>query len=323
MKRDALSGLDSKSLSLLLCVLETEESVIAGSVIEDHHSVAGRALIDAGLLVPSGYEEVDASQADHDDAPVPLRRLDDGGFGYFSPAAGWVRVPASRLTRFRVMPEQLAQTLGVQFGIPRGMSTMTLVAGHLWEIGPARIGRRRHATTILFGRRLGHQAIWRQCREALLARPSAQPRVLLTSTSRERIEDALPGGVRWVWLPDILVFGGGLRIDKEILSARLDGMTPRQPAGPVEVFGDGKEVRLFGRVFRIPKGVQQRRIVCYLHQQLLLGIRRVPPDKIVVELDLPPKARIRDYFKRSPLWGALLSEKDGMIGFCLDDEQDA
>lgn len=311
-------SLDRRALDLLLVVLETPEGFLAGSVLEDHYLEAGKALTAVGLLTPAGHEAIAVSMADHDDAPVFLGRSDDGSsFGYFSPTAGWVKVADSRLIRYRARPESLATLFGAQLGIAGRAQVLPLVPDHLWEIGPARIGRRAHRTLVLFGRRLADPAIWRRIRDVLRARPSPHIRILLTSTPPERLPEDMASRVRVVWLPHVLVAGAGLVIDPEILAARLDGVEHRASTGPIEIIGDGREVRLFGKSFLLKKGVTQRRIVMFLYERYLNGELQVSTEEIVAELDLRTGARIRDFFKKSPTWNKLLIERNGTCGFCL------
>ena len=103
-----------------------------------------------------------------------------------------------------------------------------------------------------------------------------------------------------------------------MLAARLDRLPASEDKVPLVVIADGREVRLLGRIFRFPKGVDQRRIICLLYERYLRGQYWVSTDEIVAELDLRDGARIRDFFKKSPAWGHLLIERGGMCGFCLD-----
>jgi hypothetical protein len=84
---------------------------------------------------------------------------------------------------------------------------------------------------------------------------------------------------------------------------------------------DGKEVRFYGQVFSFLKGVQQRRVICYLHSQHLRGKREVATEKIVADLGLPAGTRIRDLFRKSSAWDHLLTEKRGVCRFCWPDHE--
>ena len=59
-------------------------------------------------------------------------------------------------------------------------------------------------------------------------------------------------------------------------------------------------------------------IIKLLYERYQQGDRWVSSDEIVVELDLRDGARIRDFFKKNRSWGLLLTERNGMCGFCLD-----
>jgi hypothetical protein len=64
--------------------------------------------------------------------------------------------------------------------------------------------------------------------------------------------------------------------------------------------------------------VRQRQIICHIHERYRQGQRWTSTEEIVAALDLRPNARIRDFFKKSPAWNRLLTERNGMCGFCLD-----
>ena len=310
--------LDASATELLLTVLEMPDATLSGSVLEDYYPIAGRSLIAAGILKSAGHEAVAASMVDHNDLPVSLSRSDDGrGFGHFDPSAGWVKVADDRLTRYQADLAALTTLLGDQVGVGH-RPPRPILPNQLWELGEARIGRRAHRTPVLFGRRLLDPGVWRRSIDALRARPAPRVRILLTSTSPERLSGEPLANTDIIWLPDVLAANRDLVIDREILAARFDRMPARRIAGPLEIIADGREVRLFEQTFNFKKGVQQRRIIMLLYEHYQDGERWVSTDKIVAELDLRDGARIRDFFKKSPSWNRLLTEHSGMCGFCLD-----
>jgi hypothetical protein len=147
----------------------------------------------------------------------------------------------------------------------------------------------------------------------LEARPSQQRRVLLTSTLPDRLPEP-PAGNILISIHDFL--GDGLAMEPAVIAARLDRL-PIADMGPIVVIGEGKEVCFFGETFRFPKGVQQRQIISYIHKRYQEGQRWTSTDEIVTTLELRTNARIRDFFKKSSAWNRLLTEQNGMCGFCL------
>jgi hypothetical protein len=116
MSEDA-SVLSLQAVELLLTVLEAPTPCLSGEVALDHYPEASRALVEAGLLRPHGYEEVATSTADHDDVPVSLLHSDEGGLGHFSPAVGWVAADGARVTRYRADVDALLGKIVRQLGI--------------------------------------------------------------------------------------------------------------------------------------------------------------------------------------------------------------
>ena len=167
---------------------------------------------------------------------------------------------------------------------------------------------------MLVARRLSDSDAWKNVRRSLVDRPRPGTVVLTASN----VPDDAPTGVRFIRLADVLQTDGGLAIDLETLSRRID-RSPRVADEPVVLIGDGHEVWLHGEVFRFPRGERQRRIVQAIHEALLAGEPMTSWARIAENLDLPAGVRLRDYFKkhRPPVLGRLLKEVDGMVGFCL------
>ena len=315
---DGRSNLDRRAVDLLLDIVELPDPALSGAALEDFFCGTAEPLLSSGLLKPAGYEAVSASLADHDDVPVTLSwSAEARGYGYFSPTAGWVTVPGDRITRYRAdMPTVIAAVFALR-GTSRRTEPFALAPELLWEIGELRLGRRTHRVPIWFGRRLHDPAVWRQIKDVAKNRPAPRQRVLLTSTPPQRLPKDIVAGHVLVSLRDVIGVDTGLSLNPEILAARLDRPPANEDKAPIVVIADGREVRLLGQVFRFPKGVNQRRIICLLFERYLQGQYWVSSDEIVTELDLRDGARIRDFFKKSPAWGHLLIEHGGMCGFCL------
>jgi hypothetical protein len=190
---------------------------------------------------------------------------------------------------------------------------IALVADHLWEIGHARFDVPGHRTPVLFGRRLCDRSNWQSIRRILEARSGQRSSVLLTSTRHELLPE-IPNGYVLISLPDVIETG--LALDPSLIAARLHRLPEVQSNEPLLVFADGREVQFFGESFRFPKGVQQRRIICYMHKRYQSGELTVSEDRLIVDLDLPRKARVRDYLKTHAAWGRLLTVRNGVCSFC-------
>lgn len=315
MSRTA-AALDRQAIEVLLSALEAPRPALSATALQSFPPQVGASLLTAGLIKPVGHEAIATSLADHDDVPVMLTwSADHRGFGYFSPAAGWISVPHAEIASYSVDVAGVvaALTAKMQFS-PRSTPTV-LIADRLWEIGKTRFGQRTHQTPIMFGRRLHDVGTWQCIRRSLDTRPSEQRRVILTSTRPDRLPEA-PAGHVLISIHDVL--GDGFALDPAVIAARLDHLPLVDAGDPIVLIGDGKEVRFFGETFRFPKGVKQRQIIRHIHQRYRQGHRWTSTDEIVTTLDLRANARIRDFFKKSPAWNRLLTERDGMCGFCLD-----
>ena len=306
--------LDRQAIVVLLSALEAPRPAVSAAALQSFPAQVGAQLIAAALIQPDGHETVATSMADHDDSPVTLSwSADHRGFGYFSPAAGWVRVPHADINRYRVNLVGVMAALTSKMRISPKAAPSVLVADHLWELGKSRIGQRINQTPILFGRRLHDVRIWHSVLRSLEARPSQQRRVILTSTFTGRLPEP-PAGNVLISIHDFL--GDGLALEPAVIAARLDRL-PMIEMGPIVVIGGGKQVRFFGETYWFPKGVRQRQIICYIQKRYQQGHRWTSTEEIVTTLELRPKARIRDFFKKSLAWNRLLTERNGMCGFCL------
>jgi hypothetical protein len=313
-----LAPLDRQAIEVLLSALEAPQAVLSGPALQSFPAHVCTQLLAAALIKPDGHEAITTSRADHDDSPVTLTwSPEHQGFGYFSPAAGWIDVPNVDIARYRVELANVMSALTEKMQVSARAAPLILVADHLWEVGQVRLGQRTHRTSIMFGRRLYDAGPWQAVKRALEARPSPPRRVILTSTHPDRLPEA-PAGNTLISIYDVLGNGGGLALDPAIVAARLDRLPAADTNEPVILIGDGKEVRLLGETFRFPKGVRQRQIIRFIHERYRQGQLWTATDEIVTTLDLRPNARIRDFFKKSPAWNRLLIERNGMCGFCLE-----
>lgn len=305
-----------QAIDVLLSALEGPRAVLSAAALQSFPAQVGAQLIGAGLIKPEGHEAAATSLVDHDDVPVTLEwSAEHKGFGYFSPSVGWVVVPHADIGRFSIDVSGVIAALIANIRFSPKAKSSVVVADHLWEIGQARFGSRTRQTPVLFGRRLYDAEAWKAVRRVLEAQPVQWRRVILTSTMADRLRE-MPAGNVVISLQDVV--GDTLTLNPAVIAGRLDGLSAVDEAGPVVLIGDGKEVRLYGETFRFRKGVHQRQIIRHLHQRLRQGHRWTSTEEIIAALDLRERARIRDFFKKSPAWDRLLTERNGMCGFCLE-----
>ena len=317
---DPASGLCADAVSLLLTLMEAPEARISGAVLENFYPDAGRALITTGALRVDGHEPVATCTADHDDAPVTLSWRDEvGGYAYFSPLVGWVKVENEHLTQYRVDFEWVLKTIARQLRVLRTTDPKCLVNDHLWEVGPAWIGHRRHMTTVWLGRRLGHPANLSAAISALRERANGRTGLLLISGDGLLSYVTMPGPSVVASFRSCLAASAGFSLDAGILGSRLGCSAPARGQEPLEIIGDGRTVWFYGEMFEFPRGDTQRRVIVYLRGKYLEGVYEVPAAQIIADLDLAEKTRIDKLFKDSPAWNRLLTMRSGMCRFCWPD----
>jgi hypothetical protein len=232
--------LDRQAIEVLLSALEAPRSALSAAALQSFPAQVGAQLISAALIKPDGHEAVATSLADYDDSPVTLTwSAEHQGFGYFSPAAGWISVPHADIDRYSVdfVSVIAALTVKMQFS-PRAAPTV-LVADRLWEIGKTRFGQRAHQAPIMFGRRLHDVGTWQSVRRTLEGRPTQQRRVVLTSTRPDRLPEPPVGNVL-ISIHDVIGDGDGLALDPAVISARLDHLPLVDASDPIVLIGDEK-----------------------------------------------------------------------------------
>jgi hypothetical protein len=308
-------------IGVLLSMLEAPQPILSAAALHSFPPRIGVELMAQGFIKPAGYEAAATSIADHSDSPVTLTwSPGEQAFGYFCPAEGWITVPNADIVRYRVDLAVVISALTAKMNISRQKEPSEWVADHLWEVGKVRFEGRAHLTDIAFGRRLHNVTSWQAIKRFLEARPSEQRRVILTSTDPDRLPEA-PAGNLLISVCNIIGTCEGLAIDPQIISARFDRVRMADSNEAIVLIGDAREVRFFGETFRFPRGVRQRQIIGFIHDRYRRGQRWTSTDEIVAALDLRANARIRDYFKKSPAWNRLLTERKGMCGFCFEPMQ--
>jgi hypothetical protein len=274
-------------------------------------------LAKAGMIKLSGHDLVITPSDDFSDAPVLLSwDQDKGRFGYFNEVLGWREVAHDRVKTYEA-------DISAFLSILTHKCSMTgkpeeLVPRHLWHLGFMRMGNRPKRTPVLFGRRLYDSDVWSKIQTVLRDKPSEQRRVILTSTDPSRFPGELRG-CTVIAISDAVRSSDHLAVDPALVALGYDKIDVIPAQEPLVVLRNGAEVRLLGRTYLFPRGLKQRKIVCYMYQNYLQGQRWTSSSEIAAEVDLADTTRIRDVFKKSAAWGKLLTERDGLCSFCLPD----
>jgi hypothetical protein len=302
------------AVALVLTALEARRPVLSAAALE--HFSTEAAQLKANLFIkPDGFEAV-TTITDHTDGPVALIwSAEHRAYGYFSERQGWVSVPPHEIESFSVDIHRILSALTANLSLRPSKPPVTVIADHLWDLGSARLPGRMKRTPILFARRLDNPSISQLVETSLANRPTPERQVLLTSTASASISfsstSCLVISIRDLLLQDFA-------IDPAVIVARLDGTPILDLDAPLVVLADGKEVRFQGETFHFARGVKQRQVVRLLHKRYLAGVLWTSSDEIAEELELSSGTRIRDLFKKHPAWNRLLTERNGMCGFCFD-----
>ncbi len=239
--------IDHQALGLISTIADTPDAQISAQVLKTYHAAAGRQLLAAGLLVRAGDNAVTTSMVDHDDEPVPLiRSPEDGSHGYFSPNAGWMKVRPEQTALYRLDMPSLLSRLTTQFDLASRYGPINLIPDLLWEIGDVRLGRRVERVPVWFARRFSNEVVANQIADAARARPAPRMRIMLTTTPLRHLKLHAASGQMVADVRDVVDFADGLAVHPDILAARLDGTHRPDPAEPLSLSPDGKQLIILG-----------------------------------------------------------------------------
>lgn len=231
------------AIELLLAALEAHQPILSGAVMQLSPAAADR-LKKMGFLRSYG-DEVESALGNEEDVPVDLIAHPRGGLAYLSRSAGLVSVPREQLERFEINFPAVMREIARSAGVSRTASPLELRASRVWELGTAR-QRGKKPLSLWFARRLWDDDFCATLEDALSSRPHPALRVVLTSSSSERLGSvSLPGAVI-VPLWDVLAMAGNIAVDPAILFARIGSASQRNPMVPLALSDDGRELRING-----------------------------------------------------------------------------
>ncbi|WP_114966494.1 hypothetical protein [Alkalilacustris brevis] len=306
-----LSKIDERAARLLTSIVESDQTRIAGGVLYDYHGTSAFPLIGAGLLVPDAPVPAATSLVDHDDEPVNLEWLPEHrGYGYFSPAAGWVIVDEKHLRVYRVDDLAFLQRLTSRLDLPTKARPAERISGVLWELGDARLPGRSGRVPVWFARRLADRDTWRQVVNYLGGRPPADFRVVVTTSATHGLTEAELSRHQIIDLDDLVDHGARLIIEPTYLAAQLKASAVSGAVDPVRHAAGFRHFRVGDREFRFG-GDKQRQIVEYLFNAWEDGVESVSTEVMFADLGFLTSSRIRDIFKGHEDWRDLIEAGGG------------
>ena len=257
--------IDQASARLLLSIAETPGAKIAGSMLRDFHPRQEKQLIEAKFLAPQGDTLAAPLSLDHDDEPIRLIWSSEHEcYGYYSPAAAWVSVPADSLLVLGVnLPVLLARML-TQLEIVGGTEPIALVPDAVWEIGNVRLPGRSKLVPLWVARRLSDPNFWTAFVAATRLRPAPGLRIVLSTTPAARLPKLMFEGHEIVSVVDVADHAAGIAVDPSLLAARVSIGASKSDA-PISMSADGGSITVRGKRYTFT-GQKQRAIIRYLYE---------------------------------------------------------
>jgi hypothetical protein len=312
---DALPlGLDA--VDLLLSITESPGMAISATALHDFHKEAGPALLAAGAIKPDGFEAVTVSQADLDDAIVSLTWSSElGGYAYFSPTAGVVRIDDDNLRRFRLDTSWFLQWIARHLGSGAGAHAVCLFTDRFWDLGDIWLGatkRMRRRTAVYFARRLIEFETVTQIATVLRVHRPRASKVILTTTNDLDLARTIISDHCTI-LPIRTCDRAGIKhfeLDSNIIYSAAHGLRTSCSEMPVQVEAGFRMVAVGDRQFRF-LGDKQRQVVGFLYQRWRNGDGPISASAMFEELEFSNTTRLRDLFKDHSNWRELIGYKNG------------
>lgn len=301
---------DHEALALICAIAQTRDARITAAALSNHYPVAGAHLQAFGVLIRVGDEAAATSMADHDDVPVTLVKSPDGrSFGYFSPQAGWVTTAPDAHAVFALSFESLLPKLLDGLDCPLATRPAQLVPGLLWEVGAARLPGRSARVPVWVGRRLSDPATWVSFLELVRQRPSPGLRIVLSLTAEAKIPKGYVSGHEIIAVQSVVDATDALRIDPQILAARL--AHGRDDGQLVTMAADGGSITVRGKPYPFT-GTKQRAIIRYLFEAWQKGERECLTAAVLASADSGDQVRtLGKAFKGRTDWREFIKEERG------------
>ncbi|RJL22182.1 hypothetical protein [Paracoccus siganidrum] len=258
------TSLSKRAIDLLLRAMEARSMSLQTSALHQVSRSATDALIAAKLLVPSGHVPVVAAMGDYEDEPVEATwSAELKSFGYHDSTGRWVKVAHEDIAACRVDYGLALAKLLVAFERAGPSRPTSLVTDLIWEVGTIKLAGAKAPVPVWFARRLGDPGVWTQL-EALIGRkPPQEIRIILTSTSGERIPETAQKRSHIINVADVAGDPAKLAISPQVLGARVfPGQVQRRfpidhsddygivwLRGETLTFGSDKQRQLLGLLF--------------------------------------------------------------------------
>ncbi|CAM5772588.1 MULTISPECIES: hypothetical protein [Hyphomicrobiales] len=301
---------DQEALALVCAIAQTRDARITAAALTNHYPAVGAQLQALGVLTRVGDEAAVTSMADHDDSPISLVRSPDGrSFGYFSPQAGWVTAAPGEQTVFALDFEALLPKLLEGLDCALASRPVSLVPGLIWEVGAARLPGRAARVPVWVGRRLSEPTAWASFLEQTRQRPAPGVRLVLSLTPEAKLPKDYVSGHEIIAVQSVIDASQELRIDPQILAARLSHR--RDDGQPVSMAADGGSITVRGKTYAFT-GTKQRAIIRYLFEAWQRGEPECLTAAVLEAADSGDQVRtLGKAFKGRTDWREFIKEERG------------
>lgn len=217
-----MTSLTKTAVDLLLQAMETRAGKVQVATLRQVAPRAADKLLDARLLVATGRIPVVAAMDGYEDEPIPAEWCPERGqYGYRDSVGRWITVEAGEIAACTVdYPLAFARML-VAFERAGPSRPSPLIDGFVWDVGTIRLTGAKSPVPVWFARRLADPAVWTKLDALLERRPPEEVRVILTSTTGDRIPVTNHKRNIFMSVADVLRAPGRLAISPQVLGARI------------------------------------------------------------------------------------------------------
>lgn len=259
-----MTSLTKQAVDLLLRVMETRAAKVQAATLRQVAPRATDELLGAKLLVASGHITVVTAMDAFEDEPIPAEWCAERRqFGYYNSVGRWVVVDADELTALAVDYGLGFAKMLVAFERAGPSRPIPLIPDLVWDVGTIKLTGAKSPVPVWFARRLADPAVWSSLDPLFERRPPDEVRVVLTSTSGERIPITANRRNVVVNVADVVGSPGKLAISPQALGARVfPGQVQRRfpidhsedcgivwHRGETLTFGGDKQRQLLQRLF--------------------------------------------------------------------------
>lgn len=217
-----VTSLTKQAVDLLLRVMETRAAKVQTATLRQLAPRATDELLGAKLLVASGHIPVVTAMDAFEDEPIPAEWCAERRqFGYHNNVGRWVVVDADELAALAVDYGLALAKMLVAFERGGPSRPTPRIPDLVWEVGTIKLTGAKAPVPIWFARRLADPGVWTQLEALTARRPPQEIRIILTSTSGERIPETTQKRNHVINVADVAGDLAKLAISPQALAARV------------------------------------------------------------------------------------------------------